>query len=373
MNKYLNNTLIVDGSYMIHRSLKAPDLWELRNRKGQRTGGVYGFLKSLQFAMKSCNYYPVICWDSGQSPRRLEIYPNYKHHLDKALTRRADAYALMLLNKEIENLPNDVSLEERQAIEESVQRLSENQQKFGSYKDPDDYVDQYLRQRDLVISICHSLGIPSILVSHWEGDDLITLLTRISKNSTVVTDDKDMLQLLAPNVDIYRAMAREHLNYDFYLKLNGVASAREFVIAKAISGDASDNIPSVTSMETEKKYRIGETIAKKIAKIISDKKENPQEYLNALLAITDKDRNRIQGFIRNHAVYERNMKLVDLSLVENDLQVINGMIAEIRAKSGKTNFFDVLSQLGELDITTIDANSLVASLTSRYKQNFETA
>lgn len=370
MNKYLKGSLIIDGSYMIHRSLKAPDLWELRNRKGDRTGGVYGFLKSFQFAIRSCDYFPVICWDSGQSPRRLEAYPNYKHHMDKAITRKADKYALMLLNREIENLPNDLTVLERKAVEESIAHFNEIKEKHGSFRDPDDYVDQYLRQRDLVISICNSLGIPSILVPHWEGDDLMTLISRISEKSVIVTDDKDLIQLISPSVGIYRAMAKESLEYDSYLKSKNLASPRELVIAKAIAGDPSDNIPSVTSCEEERKYKVGEVTACRIARIISDCKEDTQEYMKALLAIQDKDRNKVQGFIRNHGVYERNMKLVDLSLVEDDLAVINGILAEVRAKSGKSKFFDVVSKLGELDITTIDTNSIIARLTSLYRLNF---
>lgn len=370
MNKYLNGTLAIDGSYMIHRCLKTPDLWELRNKRGERTGGIYGFFRCFQFAMKECDYFPVICWDCGQSPRRLELYPNYKHHMDKAIIRKAEQYALMLLNREIENLPSDVTLEERKAVEEAMKKFMEVRQKHGSYVDPDDYVSQYKRQRDLVISICHSLGVPSILVSHWEGDDLITLLTRISKKAIVVTDDRDMIQLLSPDVSIYRAMAKEHLEYSSYLKANNANSSREFAIAKAISGDPSDNISSVTDMETERKYRVGEKTALRIAKVISDNREDRQAYTKALLEITDKDRNKIQGFIRNLPIYERNMKLVDLSLVENDLQVINGIIAEVKANSGNPKFFDVLSKLGELDITTVDVNSLIASLTARYRQSF---
>lgn len=370
MQKFLNKVLAVDGSYMLHRSLKAPDLWELKNKQGLRTGGVYGFLKSFQFAMKECEYFPVICWDSGQSPRRLEVYPNYKHRLDKSLQWKADKLALMLLNREISDLPAETTLEERKAVEEAVARMENLMKLHGSYQDPDDYVDQYLRQRDLIISICHSLGVPSILMPKWEGDDLITLLTRISRKSIIVTDDKDMWQLISPDTEIYRAMARQRLQYESFLQEKGADTPREFVIAKAISGDPSDNIPSVTSGESERKYRAGEVTACRIAKIIAECKEDQASYTKALMAITDRDRNKIQGFLRNHAVYERNMKLVDLSLVEDDLQTINAMIAEIRSMAGKTKFFDVISKLGELEINTVDIQSIIAAITARFRQNF---
>ena len=360
----LNSVLIIDGSYMLHRSLKTPDLWELKNKDGVRTGGVFGFLKSLGVSLRIGDYFPVICWDGGHSARRLTVYPNYKRHMEKNLLREADQFALMLLNKEITSLPENLDISMREAIEESLAHFNEVKERYGSYVDPDDYSSQYLRQRDLIISICHSLGVPSILISHWEGDDLITILSRISRQSMIVTDDKDMYQLLSPNTAIYRAMAKQHLVYEQFLPAQNVISSREFVVQKAISGDPSDNIPSVTDNETERKYRVGEATASKIAKVVVACNEDSKKYFEELLQITDRDRNKIQGFLRNHNNYEKNMQLVDLSLVENDAQVIDTMIAEIRLKAGKAKLFEVLSKLGEMDIASIDVNGLVSRITA---------
>ena len=346
---------------MLHRSLKTPDLWDLKNRRGERSGGVFGFMKSINASLSVFDGFPIICWDAGHSFRRLEVYPNYKHHLDKAISRKADKYALMLLMKEIENLPSDVTIEERQAVDDAIKRLNETYTKHGTYHDPDDYSDQYLRQRDITISICHSLGIPSVLISHWEGDDLITIISRIANKSLIVTDDKDMIQLISPDIEIFRVMAKQHLIFEKYMQETGAVSAREFVIAKAISGDPSDNIPSVTKNETERKFFVGEATAKKIARIIADNNENAELYTKILLE-QEKDKNKMASFVRNLSVYERNMKLVDLSLVESDLSVINQIIAEIHKHAGKSKLFDVISKLSSLDITSVDVNSMIARL-----------
>lgn len=363
-DKQLNRILIIDGSYMLHRSLKTPDLWNLKNKDGVRTGGVFGFLRSLGVSLKLGDYFPVICWDGGRSPRRLTIYPNYKHNLDKTLMREADKYALMLLNKEITDLPASLCAWEREAIEESLNRLKEVKEKWGTYNDPDDYSTQYLRQRDLIISICHSLGIPSMLVDKWEGDDLITLLSRFAKESWIVTDDKDMLQLLSPTVSIFRAMAKQKMQWSIYNGGQEITSAREFAIAKAIAGDPSDNIPSITANETERKYKIGEVSAARIAHIVVSQGEDREKYFAEMLKEGQREQNKLQGFIRNHDIYLRNMQLVDLSLVENDMQVLSTMTAEIQLKAGKCKLFDVISKLGEQDIASIDVNGLVSRITA---------
>lgn len=360
--KQLGRIMIIDGSYMLHRSLKTPELWDLKNKNGIRTGGVFGFLRSLGASLRIGEYFPVICWDSGRSPRRLTVYPNYKHNMDKTLLREADKYALMLLNGEIAELPAGLSQSEREAVEEALNKLKETKEKWGSYENPDDYSSQYLRQRDTIISICHSLGVPSILISFWEGDDLIALLSRLAQKSLIVTDDKDMLQLLSPDVEIYRALAKQHLQYGPYLAEMGISSSREFVIAKAIAGDASDNIPSVTEGEAERKYRIGEKTAARIAKIIAQQGEDSSRYLGELLKIGGREQNKIQGFVRNHSLYLRNMQLVDLSLVENDVQVISTVTAEIQLKAGKCRLFEAISKLSDADIASVDVNGMIAQV-----------
>ena len=359
----MDRVLIVDGSYMLHRALKTPDLWELTNKDGVRTGGVFGFLRMLGYSVKQFDYYPVLCWDSGLSPRRLEIYPNYKRHLEKSKINEINRIAKKIVCKEIEDVPETVSQEDRVRIEEAVSRMLGQYQLSGKYEDPDDYMKEYIRQRDTVISICVSMGIPSLGFSGWEGDDIITLASRTFQKSIIVSDDKDMIQLLAPNISIFRAMRKEFLEHDSYIKECDAYSSRDFVIQKAIIGDPSDNIPSITYNELSIKYKIGDVNAKKIAKVISRNHEDEKAYIAELESRPEGLPSRkIEGFIRNHTAFMKNMSLVDLSLVDNDRNIINQIITELDMKAGKINFFEANSKIGLQGITDFDLQGFIARI-----------
>ena len=80
LQKRLSKVLIIDGSYMIQRALNVPELWNLKSSKGLRTGGIFGFLRSLNYEFKGVDYYPVVTWDSGLAKRRTEVYERYKRN-----------------------------------------------------------------------------------------------------------------------------------------------------------------------------------------------------------------------------------------------------------------------------------------------------
>ena len=85
MNLVFNRLLIFDGSHCLHRNLCEPHLWEMKNIKGERTGGIYGTLQTILKESSSFNYFPVVVFDGHLSKRRLDIFPNYKRTLDKQL------------------------------------------------------------------------------------------------------------------------------------------------------------------------------------------------------------------------------------------------------------------------------------------------
>ena len=47
MNIVFNKTLLVDGSYVLHRMLAQPNQWELQTTLGKKTGGIFGCIKSI--------------------------------------------------------------------------------------------------------------------------------------------------------------------------------------------------------------------------------------------------------------------------------------------------------------------------------------
>lgn len=361
--KVFNKICIIDGSYMLHRNLKIPEIFELKNKKGQRTGGVFGFLRSLNSALKSADYYPVICWDSGLSDRRLRVYPDYKSNLSKSHDYHLNDVAKYLVDHPGDQPPEKLSDTDLDTVKEKITYLIENRRKFGTTQDESDYMYQYRTQRGMIIDICNSLGIPSLKFSGWEGDDIITVISRMSMRSVIITDDRDMIQLLSPSTDVNRVVNNQYLTYNEYLSSNNMTSIREMVIIKAIEGDGSDNIPSVTSELEERKYRVGGTTAAKIAKVIIENNEDPNKYLPVCKDYPGRDHNKFLGFTKCHDKYLRNMELVDLSLVDNDYDIVDNIVAEVKSHIGKSNFMSSLSKLGELDIVNVDVNSIIGKVT----------
>ena len=209
---------------MLHRALNTPSLSELCTSTGIKSGGVYGFLRMLQSEIKKFSgYFPIVCWDKGLSKRRTDLYPDYK-----ANRARLAADAL---------LAGGVGVSEE-----------------------DSYLVEYHRQRSDLIRILKSLGIPSLLLPGWEGDDLQYLLSLSCEEGVIVSDDRDMIQLISPTITIRRAMRNETITWNdcdpCYLN-------PRYTIMKSIVGDGSDNIPQVAR-------GLGDKGADDIAKLCSE-------------------------------------------------------------------------------------------------------
>lgn len=309
----LNKILICDGSYLLQRALHTPGLSELSNTKGEKTGGIFGFLKVFQAEMKHFpEYYPVVSWDGGLSPRRTAIYSDYK-----ANRRRLSADML---------LSHGISIS-------------------------DEYLEEYHRQRSILIQLLGSIGITSLLLPKWEGDDLQYLLTLICNQSVIVSDDKDMIQLVAPNVQVRRPMRKELIKWDSNDDYN---CHPRFTIRKAIIGDESDNIPQVSK-------GIGEKTADKIALLLVNTDYN--EYKNRLNAYIETHNDslvpRIQSILDNWNQFLINYQLIDLRLVE----IPNGfekMIQDaIILTAKKIDVFKAYHLLSENGIDTVYPDQVV--------------
>lgn len=126
-----------------------------------------------------------------------------------------------------------------------------------SYKskreDPKRLVDKkaYAEQRPFIQEAFKLLGIPQIVVSDAEADDIAGYMSRdfVSRNSgtkvVLVTKDHDWIQLVNENVDFYNIADRSIINAKNFLDRTGYLSGREFLAGKALQGDSSDDIPGV--------------------------------------------------------------------------------------------------------------------------------
>lgn len=81
-----------------------------------------------------------------------------------------------------------------------------------------------------------------------EADDLITYLVEKEKNNYdhtwIISSDRDLYQLLDNNVSIFNLYSRREINPDSLLEDRGITIS-EFLLAKIIEGDKSDDIVGI--------------------------------------------------------------------------------------------------------------------------------
>lgn len=324
MELQFNRLLIFDGSHALHRAICEPHLWEMRNHNGDKTGGIYGVIQTIIKESATYNYYPVVVFDGHLSQRRLEIYDNYKRHADKQL------------------------------LQECVEELSEAELLEMEHR------REYNTQREILKKILPAMGIPVLHLEHWEGDDIIYLLTQITKDSIVVSDDKDLIQLVCDTPErrcrVRRGMRDEFIDIK-YLADNCI-NQNEFVACKAIVGDASDNIPSAC-------FQVGEKTALPLYKIyqscVANATSFPQDENSLGVICKQLGLSKRKAYLNfNEEQFLKNLLLMDLALVEQDAssELISNLVNMVTEMCVESNGNLVSDILNYLEIRTINFTNL---------------
>ena len=198
--KKTDHFYLVDGSGYIFRAYYAlPPL--TRKSDGLPTGAVSGFCsmlfklledsKSNQNLQKPTHF--AVIFDSARKTFRNEIYSDYKANRSEA---------------------------------------------------PDDLAPQFEYIRKSVLAF----NLPSLELMNYEADDLIATYTDKILNAgakvTIVSSDKDLMQLYRKNVRIYDPMKNKFISEDDILNKFGVDSSK-VIDVQALAGDSSDNVPGV--------------------------------------------------------------------------------------------------------------------------------
>ena len=224
---------LIDGSGYIFRAYYAlPPL--SRKSDGMPTGAVNGFCnmlfklledsKSKENLQKPTHF--AVIFDSARKNFRNEIYKDYK-------ANRSDA--------------------------------------------PDDLIPQF----DFIRKSVLAFNLPSVELINYEADDLIATyveqILKIGAKVTIVSSDKDLMQLFNKNVRIYDPMKNKFLGEEDVIKKFGVKSDK-VIDVQSLAGDTSDNVPGVpgigvkTAAELINKYGNLEKLLSKAHEIKQNKR-----------------------------------------------------------------------------------------------------
>ena len=347
---------LIDGSGYIFRAYYAlPPL--TRKSDGLPTGAVSGFcnmlFKLLEDSKSDSNlekptHFAVI-FDSARKNFRNEIYSEYK-------ANRSDA--------------------------------------------PDDLVPQF----DLIRKSVLAFNLPSIEMINYEADDLIaTYVNQILEEKgkvTIVSSDKDLMQLYKKNVRIYDPMKNKFINQDDIDKKFGV-KPDQIIDVQALAGDSSDNVPGVpgigikTASELIKKYKNLENLLKNAKEIKQNKRretliKNKDKAIISKKLVTLKDNVPVKDDLNSFILKEIDKKKLYNFLREMEFnRLLSSTISEYgeiefnlqrkedtitnEAKTSKKNYvlIDKISKIdpwieeaennGELSIDT-ETSSIYANL-----------
>ncbi|TAA71925.1 5'-3' exonuclease [Planococcus salinarum] len=237
------HVLLVDGMALLFRSFFATSAvgQYFRTSEGLATNGVQGFTRHVLAAKTMMKpTHMAVCWDMGAHTFRTDLFDGYKA-----------------------NRPAP----------------------------PEDMLHQF----DLAKSVSEQLGWRNFGEKGIEADDFIGSFTKQWEDEvdfTIITGDKDMLQLLKPSVKIAFMKKGFHI-YDIYtdqrFREEYEIEPDQFADVKAFMGDASDGYPGVkgigpkTALQLIRKYGSTDGVLSAIDELKPAQKKKIEESKKMLL------------------------------------------------------------------------------------------
>ena len=228
----------------------------------------------------------VIVWDGkGGSANRKNIDPNYKA---QRATSRITHWGLY-----------DSKAEEMEAL-----------------------IGQLFRTQDYL----ECLPVQQIMMEKLEADDIIGFIAKESslskvKKCTIVSSDKDFLQLVDDNIEVYAPVKKKTFDKsNIFEELKVLPS--NYNIVKALLGDNSDNLQGVKGLGIK-------TIVSEFPKLLTEKTDLDYVYTVAEGKLEDKK--IFPKIIHNWGRILTNYQLMDLhdtALNENEIEYVESVLKE---------------------------------------------
>ena len=187
------HVVLIDGSGFIFRAyyaIRGP----LTRGDGTPVNAVYGFANMLMKLLAELDADRIaVIFDYSGTTFRNEIYPEYKANRSET---------------------------------------------------PEDLIPQF----PLIREATRAFNLPCIEKQGFEADDLIATYARLAREAgarvTIVSSDKDMMQLVGDTVTMYDGLKGRRIGIDEVIEKFGVRPER-VIDVQALAGDSSDNVPGV--------------------------------------------------------------------------------------------------------------------------------
>lgn len=286
-----SRVLLIDGLNTFLRAFTAIG-WV--NKDLSHIGGLTGFLRSLGYVIKLVRPTRVIVIFDGQgsSTNKRYIYPEYK------------------ANRGINRVTNWDSFESQQEESEAI-------------------TSQLVR----LIYYLKTLPLDLIVIDKIEADDVIGYITgKIDGEVTIMSSDRDYLQLVSDRVTIYSPTKKKFYDRDMVLTEYGV-TPKNFLTQKILLGDSGDNVPGVKGLGSK-------TMLKNFPELGTEKEISLDDILEKC-----EGKKKILESIKNYEFQLRiNKKLMDLkepNIPEDDVDQINSVLLDPKKAFNSQEFLNL--------------------------------
>ena len=262
----MNRVMVIDALNMFIRNYIVNPMI---STNGNPIGGAVGFLNSLKKLMREANPDQVIiCWDgSGGSQKRRQTVKEYKQ--GRKPIRK---------NYEVEG-------------------MSEQSQK-----------ENMVWQQQILMEMLNEMPVMQLVLDRVEADDIISMVVGSPKykgwQKVIVSSDKDFLQLLDGETVLYRPIQKKAWTKQTVIDEYGIAP-ENFVIARAIAGDKSDNLAGIQGAGLK-------TISKRLSFLCEDKMHTLDTVYDHC-ANTDSKLKFFERIVEGWDTVETNYKVMNLT------------------------------------------------------------
>ena len=307
--------LVIDGfNNFIRHYLVNPSV----STNGEPIGGVVGFIRTLNHLVDLFAPERIyVVWEAGGgSARRKKMFPQYKANRSKL-----DSHTI--ITRKESGLKAELRLDQQTKI----------------------------KQITMLTKFLASTPVCQVYVKGTEADDIVAYIAKDkfghNKNirKVIVSGDKDFYQLLEnPSIEIYEPQTRKIWTGQKVKNEIGIAP-NNFCLAKALSGDASDNVPGIKGVGFK-------TLIKRFENFSDETKDFTMNEIieESQKRIQEKSKLKLyENIAQSKNLIDRNWKLMYLStstMSAFEIQKIDGVIDNFVPTHNKFEMIKTISANG---------------------------
>jgi 5'-3' exonuclease len=266
--EHLNSrVLVIDG---LNTFIRSYSVSPVTNLHGEHVGGISGFLLSVGHAIKTINPTRVIIVFDGKngSAKRRALYSEYK----------------------------------------SQRKLKVRLNRSETVDKQDNQLEQLMR----LVEYLGVLPFTTVIMDNTEADDVIAYIAKDyfkDKDSQVfiMSSDKDFMQLVDQQVHVWSPTKKKLYYTDDVYEEFGVMP-ENFALYRALTGDASDNIPGVQGLGAK-------TLAERFPRMFEREPIHIQQFFDYATTLHDSNPKikLYEKVVQSKADVETYYKIVQLS------------------------------------------------------------